>query len=107
MGEITSRADDILVTSDGRYMPPAGMTIAFRPIPSIIESQLIQEDRHRVVVKVVRGAQYSDADSKALVKNLHARLGHEMKIELQFVDHIPRTGEGKYRWIISKVPLDV
>jgi hypothetical protein len=36
---------------------------------------------------------------------LTERLGQEMKIEICFVEAIPRTPAGKLRWVISKVPL--
>jgi len=29
-----------------------------------------------------------------------------VSIDLEFVDSIPRTAAGKFRWVISKVPLD-
>jgi phenylacetate-CoA ligase len=107
MQRLTSRSDDFLVTTDGRYMPPAGMTIAFRPIPNIVESQIVQAERSRVTVRVVRGPDYTELDTTNLLKNLKDRLGADMKIDLEFTEEIPRTRTGKHRWIISEVPLDI
>lgn len=104
--DITTKAEDIITTKDGRYISPSVLTHPFKPLHQIVESQIIQEDREHLLVKIVKDKDYSEQDTKTLLCGLRERLGEEMKIEVEFVDSIPRTKAGKFRWVISKVPLE-
>ena len=55
----------------------------------------------------MRGRDYSDEDSETLIREMVNRLGAGMKVVLEFVDEIKRCGRGKFRWVISKVPLSI
>ncbi len=103
---ITTKAEDIVVTPDGRYISSSVLTHPFKPIDSIAASQIVQEAPERLTVKIVRRADYADADSRRLLSALQERLGDEIRIDLEFVDNIPRGPTGKYRWVISRVPLE-
>jgi phenylacetate-CoA ligase len=102
---ITTKAEDIVVTPDGRYISSSILTHPFKPMVNIEKSQIIQEAPDRITIKIVKRPKYTDKDSKILLDEFYARLGDGIKIELDFVDDIPRSGSGKYRWVISKVPL--
>jgi hypothetical protein len=39
--------------------------------------------------------------------NLRERLGEDMRIEIETVERIPRTTSGKFRYVISNIPLDL
>lgn len=105
MDAVTTKAEDIVTTADGRYISSSVLTHPFKPLHNIVESQIVQEDRKRIVVKVVRSAEFSDADTRSLHAGLTERLGAGMTIDIEFVDEIPRTAAGKLRWVVSKVPL--
>ena len=49
----------------------------------------------------------SDADSQFLIEEFKKRIGSDTRIDIEFEDKIPRTKSGKYRFVISKVPLDI
>jgi len=106
MEDITTKAEDIITTKDGRYISPSVLTHPFKPLHNIMESQIIQEDKEYILVKIIKDKHYSEDDTRKLLDGLQQRLGMDMKIEIEFVESIPRTKSGKFRWVISKVPLE-
>ena len=102
---ITTKDEDIVVTPEGKLISSSVLTHPFKPLDAVQESQIVQEDIDCLCVKIVRREGYTDNDSDKLVAALRERVGPSMRIELEFVDHIPRTKAGKLRWVISKVPL--
>jgi phenylacetate-CoA ligase len=104
---ITTKAEDIITTKDGRYVSSSVLTHPFKPLHSVIESQIIQEDIENIVIRIVKNNKFSDDDRNHLEQEFHKRVGYDMKIHFEFCDEIPRTSRGKFRWVISKVPLDI
>ena len=41
---------------------------------------------------------------QGITLKLVAGIGDKIDINIEFVDDIPRTKSGKYRWVISNVP---
>jgi len=107
MDDVTTKMEDIITTPDGRLISSSTLTHPFKPLKGVIESQIIQEDLNHITIKIVKDSAYTDEDSAHLIDELRKRLGNEMNIDLQFVDSIPRTAAGKFRWVISKIPLDI
>ena len=60
---------------------------------NIAESQIIQESVDRLLVKIVKKANYSTADEKALLAAFYERLGTQIQITLEYVDTIPPNQE--------------
>lgn len=107
MDDVTTKAEDTLTLKDGRLIPPSVLTHPFKPLNSIEESQIIQKDYDRIVVKIVRRQDYTDGDTQHLVRELKSRVGEDARIEIEFVEKLPRTAAGKFRWVISEVPLGI
>jgi phenylacetate-CoA ligase len=104
---ITTKAEDIIVTPEGKLISSSVLTHPFKPLDSVKESQIIQETIDHLRIRIVPRDDYNDNDSEQLLAALRNRVGHEMKIDLEFVEEIPRTKAGKFRWVISKVPLPI
>jgi hypothetical protein len=68
-------------------------------VRGIRECQVVQETATRVRLRIVTDADFSQRE--LLLTNARARLGHDMKVELEEVDHIPRTAAGKFRGVIN------
>ncbi|HWV57705.1 MAG TPA: hypothetical protein VNZ57_09660 [Longimicrobiales bacterium] len=100
---VTTKAEDIVVTPDGRFVSPSILTHPFKPFSQIRASQLVQEDGRTLVVKIVAGPGFTDEHWYELAAGLSMRLGPEMRIERVLVDEIPRERSGKYRWVVSRV----
>ena len=101
IGSIEGRVEDIIVTPEGRMV--GRLDPVFKEVHNVLEAQIVQESLDTVTVNVVRAESYTDRDSSDLQKALHERLGSRMKVRLVFVDQIPRTRAGKFRFAVSKV----
>jgi phenylacetate-CoA ligase len=104
---ITTKAEDIVRTPDGRFVSSSVLTHPFKPMVHIEKSQIVQESVDRITVRIVRRPEYGEEDSRRLVDGLRGRLGPEIDIRLEFVADIPRSASGKYRWVVSRVPLEI
>jgi len=105
MEDVTTKAEDIVVTRDGRYISPSILTHPFKPLHSIKMSQIIQEDLDNIIVKIVTSDSFNQNDAQTLISGLKTRLGEEMKIHLEYVYEIERKKNGKFKWVVSKVPI--
>jgi len=103
---VTTKAEDIVVTPDGRMISSSALTHPFKPLDRIEMSQIVQESLNRMVIRIVPREGYSEVHTRHLVEEMKARVGDKMTIEVQLVKEIPRGASGKYRWVISKLPLD-
>jgi phenylacetate-CoA ligase len=102
---VTTKDEDIVVTPEGKLVSSSVLTHPFKPLDAVRESQIVQERIDFLRIKIVRRENYSESDSAHLIAALRERVGPTMRIELEFVDNLPRTKAGKFKWVISKVPL--
>lgn len=100
---VTTKAEDVVITPDGRVISPSILTHPFKPFSTITKSQIIQEATDRIVVKLVAGAGFDATQQEELTHALGERLGQGVRIEVALVDDIPPERSGKFRWVISKV----
>ncbi len=107
MDDVTTKAEDTLTLKDGRLISPSVLTHPFKPMNSVEESQIIQKEDDRIVIKIVPRSDYTEADTTHLIQEMKKRLGEDVKIDIQIVDHVDRTKSGKFRWVISEVPLGI
>jgi phenylacetate-CoA ligase len=100
---IVGRDEDIIVTPDGKKI--GRLDFVFKPIDTVIESQIIQETINKVIVKVVPSSEYSKEDSLKIIRKLKDYSGTDINIVIEKVDKIERNPNGKIRYVISKVSL--
>ena len=71
---------------------------------NIQEAQILQISTDNLEFKIVPSKNYNKiADEKKLIEEARKRLGNEIKINIKYVDSIPRTSSGKLRFVISKL----
>jgi phenylacetate-CoA ligase len=105
---IRTKAEDVVVTPDGRMISPSVLTHPFKPLESVTKSQIIQEEPDRIRVRLVsQPTALPDSERSKLIAALGARLGDDMRIEIEEVDEIPPEPSGKFRWVVSRVPNPV
>jgi phenylacetate-CoA ligase len=103
MDDVATKDESIITLSDGRLISPSVLTHPFKPMHNILESQIIQEDIDQLLVRIAKGDSYTIHDEELLLAGFQERLGDIVKVKIEYVDSIPKTGSGKFKWVISKV----
>jgi phenylacetate-CoA ligase len=103
--QITGRVEDIVVTPDGRHV--GRLDFVFKGMDHVAEAQLVQDSLEHLQVLVVPRSEYVEGDSRHILDALRERLGSDMKIEIRQVDDIPRSASGKFRYVVSDVPIQI
>ena len=107
MDDVTTKAEDVLTLRDGRLISPSVLTHPFKPLDCIDGSQIIQTSLDEVIVRLVAGPAYTDRHTQHLITELKSRLGDDVRVEVQLVDQLERSPNGKFKWVISHVPLGI
>jgi phenylacetate-CoA ligase len=103
MDDVATKEEAIVTLPDGRLMSPSVLTHPFKPMKNIIESQIVQTDLDRLLVRIVRGDSYCKEDEISLLGAFGERLGHDVRVEIEYVKHIERTPNGKLKWVVSNI----
>jgi phenylacetate-CoA ligase len=107
MDDVTTKAEDVLTLADGRLISPSVLTHPFKPLDCIEGSQIVQVSQDRVVVRIVAGADYTEGHTRHLKTELATRLGDGVRIDVEMVDALEMSANGKFKWVISQVPLGI
>src|SRR5580658_7779769 len=96
----------------GRGMPVVEeiggrLDAVFKGVRNIVESQLEQESLDVLRVRFVPAARFSAEDLQMLENNLRARVGRSIHLEFECTDRIPRSPNGKFRFVISRLDRNV
>jgi phenylacetate-CoA ligase len=99
---IDGRKEDYLVLPNGVKI--GRLDHIFKDLVNIREAQIVQREAGKAVFKIVKGSQYDRSGEEAkLLKEARQRLGDEIKIAFEYVDHIPHTASGKLRFVVSEL----
>ncbi|RJP26285.1 MAG: phenylacetate--CoA ligase family protein [Candidatus Abyssobacteria bacterium SURF_5] len=104
--DVTTKAEDIIVTPAGNLISPSVLTHPFKPLKTIKMSQIIQDRVDHILIKIVAEPRFSRREANALLVEFRKRVGSDMQVDLQEVSEIPRTAAGKFKWVISTAPIN-
>jgi phenylacetate-CoA ligase len=108
------RPGRIIDAIDGRredyVMLPSGALVGrldhvFKGHERVREAQIYQPDLTRVVLRVVNTSDFTMRDERALVRSARTWLGDGLRIELEYLDALPRTAAGKLRFVLSDISM--
>ena len=108
---IQGRINDLLVMPSGRKITWLHFYHHYykeleKNVFSISQYQIIQEQKNRIIFKVVKGKEFDPRMLVRIKNNLEpyfAKLGEEMEVVMQVVKEIPGERTGKRRMFISKL----
>lgn len=104
IGSIVGRVDEMVVTPEGTSVGPAALSLAFQSVPRLRESQIVQDSPEAITLSLCVAPGYGPADEQFLLAELRKRLGLRLRIDLVYVDAVPRTVSGKQRLVVSRLP---
>jgi phenylacetate-coenzyme A ligase PaaK-like adenylate-forming protein len=102
---VSGRTTDFIVARDGTVMHALALIYAIRDVPGVRNFKILQEDIDHTRVLLVTESSFPAAREEAIRKRLEDRLGAGVRISLEKVDEIPKTGSGKHRYVESRVPV--
>jgi phenylacetate-CoA ligase len=101
LDSIDGRSDDVVVTPDGRKI--GRLDPVFKEALPVREAQIVQESLSSIVVNVVPDTAFDASDEKELTNRMKLFLGNRMSVRLRRVESIPRTQNGKFRAVVSRI----
>lgn len=99
--KIIGRDEDVIITPDGRHI--GRLDFVFKPIETVKEAQIVQEDIDRIRIRVVPFANYSVKERDKIKSILQQYLGNSINYTIEEVDVLERTSAGKIKYVVSKV----
>lgn len=99
--DLDGRVEDYVLTPDGRLV--GRVDHIFKQQLDVAEAQILQNDQGSIDVLIVPRSTYSSSSERSLIREIRARLGDEIKIEIQLRDSIPREANGKFRAVKSRL----
>jgi phenylacetate-CoA ligase len=114
ISHIEGRNNDFFVLSNGRIIDPRSLDSSMRFFIAkynikygwnIEKYQIIQEELDSVVIKIVKGENFSENDVNKILRLMKRILGKDIKLSVRLVDSIKKTKRGKIRPVISNINL--
>ena len=104
--KVEGRLQELIVTGTGRLISMTAINMHSDVFDNVKQFQFYQEKKGEVIFNIVRKQSYTDHDTEYIRKELYKKLGDDVNLIIRFVDHIPRTQRGKYRFLIQKLPIE-
>jgi len=96
---IDGRIDSYIKTPEGYLL--GRLPGVFTRLDGVQEGQVVQTAIDNLLVRIVKTSAFSDETLKQLYKALRERVGNSMKIQVEYLDQIPRENNGKMRTVVS------
>ncbi len=103
LSSVLTKNEDMIVLKDGRLISPSILTHPFKPLKGVMKSQIWQPEYDRMVIRLVVDTDLTGNQIDRLKKDITARMGGQIDVNIEIVDDIPASSSGKYRWVVSDV----
>ncbi len=103
--EIQGRTTDFVVATDGTVLHGLALIYVLRDMEGVDSFKIIQQSLDRTDVHIVPNSAYRESDTSAIHQEFCKRLGANVSVNVELVDAIDREKSGKFRYVISHVPL--
>ncbi|MBA2346740.1 MAG: phenylacetate--CoA ligase family protein [Solirubrobacterales bacterium] len=98
---VEGRIEDYVVTPEGRRI--GRLDQVFKDTQHIREAQLVQKQVDELIIRIVKIEGFSSEDERVILAEARRLLGDSIQIRFDYVNHIPRTSGGKFRFIASSL----
>jgi phenylacetate-CoA ligase len=105
LAEIQGRTTDFVVARDGTVMHGLSLIYVLRGVPGIDKFKIVQESLDHTRIQLVLTAAFDRAGLGDIERGIQARLGAGVRVDLEPVADLPVERSGKFRYVVSKVPL--
>ncbi len=99
--QIIGRIDDVLYTPEGRAL--GRLDIVLKAVEGVREAQLVQDGRDHLTVNFVPEGGRAEPAEVVVRQRLENYFGPAMRVDFRWVESIPRTHAGKFRYQLNLV----
>lgn len=103
--KVEGRILDTIQTPDGKLIPGEFFPHLMKEFEEIDKFQVIQVDKNKLLIKMVKRKEFSKDNLGLMKKEIFKVMGEKVSVDFQFVDKIPLTATGKFRVVISTIPV--
>jgi phenylacetate-CoA ligase len=98
---VDGRKEDYIVLKHGARL--GRMDHIFKDLINIREAQLYQSKPGEIIVRVVRGNNFTKDDETMLLQEMRKRVGADTDIDIHYLESLPRSRIGKLRFVVSEI----
>lgn len=98
---LVGRMDDVIITPEGRRI--GRLDPIFKSVATLFETRIVQDASDHVRVEVVLTGPFAPRERADLERELAARIGPSMRIDIVEVPSIPRSASGKLRTVVNEM----
>jgi len=102
---VEGRLQELIITNNDRLISMTAINMHSDVFDNVKQFQFHQKEKGKVVFNIVKKDTYSDQDTEYIRNELMKKLGSDMELNIKFVNTIPRTKSGKYRFLIQELPI--
>ena len=99
VASVDGRLEDYVILRNGARV--GRMDHIFKDLVRIREAQIRQSVPGELTIRVVRAAEYSDADERELLRETRKRVGDDTTVRIEYVPALERSETGKLRFVVS------
>lgn len=99
------RTGDSLITKYGNLISITALNSHNDIFDHAKRIQYYQDEKGVVILKIVPRSDYTEEDSKKIYAELSEKFKDQVELRLEFVDSIPLTSRGKYKYLDQRLKL--
>jgi phenylacetate-CoA ligase len=104
LDRILGRNDDIFETKDGTQIEGGYFGLLLYSRPWVWKCQVIQKDYSSILFKIKQSEyDYEPEELSDIIHKTRVIMGEDCQVDFEFVDDIPTSPSGKYRYILSEI----
>jgi phenylacetate-CoA ligase len=98
---VIGRMDDYVRTPDGRHV--GRLSQVFKGVRNVAMGQIVQDSLKCVTIRIVPYAGFDEDTKRQVFNQACERLGTDIDIKVELVSDIPRSANGKFKLVVSKL----
>lgn len=106
--KLEGREQEIIVTNSGAKISLTSIIFSqhFNAFSRIKLMQLVQNEKGKVVVNIVKHNDFSDIDSLEIKNKMEEATLNDIEVNIVFVNEIKRTNRGKHKMLIQNLNIN-
>lgn len=97
--------EEMLIGKRGNLVSFTALNFHSGIFDRVRQFQFHQAEKGRVQIRIVRKNGYTEEDTRRIGAALAGKMGDSMEVEFAFLDSIPVTPRGKYRYIVQELEI--